>query len=85
MSAKHFVVDSKADKSLSKIPRNIRSKIIERLSLIEQNPLVGIKLGGRLSDYYKCRVGDYRIIYSFDSKKSLVFIAKIEHRQGVYR
>lgn len=85
MSAKNFVVDSKVSKSLSKIPQKIRIKIINRMSLVEQNPLVGIKLGGKLSDYYKCRVGDYRIIYSFDSKKSLVFIAKIEYRQGVYR
>lgn len=85
MPAKHFIVDSEADKSLTKIPRYIRDKIIDKLGLIEQNPLIGIKLGGKLKDFYKCRVGDYRIIYSFESKRSMVFIAKIEHRQGVYR
>ncbi len=85
MSASHFVVDSRANKSLSKIPRKIRDRIIKKLDLIKQNPLIGIKLGGELGSYYKCRVGDYRIIYSFDSKKSLVFVGKIEHRQGVYR
>lgn len=85
MPAKYFVVDSKADKSLSRFPRHIKDKIIKKLGLIEQNPLIGIKLGGKLNDYYKLRVGDYRIIYSFDSNKSMVFIAKIEHRQGVYR
>lgn len=85
MSAKHFIVDSKIDKSLAKIPRYVRDKIIDKLGVMEQNPLVGVKLGGKLKDFYKCRVGDYRIIYSFDSKKSLVFVAKIEHRQGVYR
>lgn len=85
MPAKYFIVDSKADKSLSKIPRYVRDKIINKLGLIEQNPLIGIRLGGKLKDFYKCRVGNYRIIYSFESKKSTVFIAKIEHRQGVYR
>lgn len=85
MPAKYFTVDKKADKSLSKIPQKARDKIITKLELIEQNPLTGVKLGGKLKEYFKCRVGDYRIIYSFDSKKSLVFVAKIEHRQGVYR
>lgn len=85
MSAKYLIIDEKVDKSLSKIPQKIRDKIIARLALIQQNPLIGVKLGGELKGYSKYRVGDYRIIYSFDSRESLVFVAKIEHRQGVYR
>ena len=40
---------------------------------------------GELEGYYKYRLGDYRIIYIFDAKKSTVEIQTIEHRQGVYK
>lgn len=85
MSADYLIVDNKANKSLAKLPLKIQAKIIKSFKNIKQNPLAGAKLGGELSDYYKFRVGDYRVIYSFDSKVSQVTIARIEHRQGVYK
>ena len=47
--------------------------------------MVGFRLHGEFGDYYKLRVGDYRIIYRFDKKASIVEIVKVEHRQGVYK
>ena len=85
MSAKNLQVAQIADKSLSKLPQNIQTKIISSFDKVKQNPVSGIKLHGELKNYYKFRVGDYRIVYRFYSKESLIQIVKIEHRQGVYK
>ena len=85
MSVKNLQLAQSVDKNLSKLPTRIRTKIISSFDKIIQNPISGIKLHGELKNYYKFSVGDYRIIYSFDAKKSLIQIVKIEHRQGVYK
>jgi len=85
MSAKNLHLSQSVDKNLSKLPKHIQTRIISSFDKIIQNPVSGIKLHGELKNYYKFRVGDYRIIYSFNAKESLVQIVKIEHRQGVYK
>jgi len=85
MPIKNLYLVQSADRNLSKLPRNIQIKIITAFDKIRENPVSGIKLHGELKDYYKYRVGDYRVIYRFNQKESLVQILKIEHRQGVYK
>lgn len=41
-------------------------------------------LSAELSGLFKLRVGDYRIIYSFDKSKQLVTVHKVGHRRDVY-
>jgi len=85
MPAKFFVTQSSAKKNLRRLPINIHKKIIKTFDKIQENPLIGVKLHGDLENYYKFRVGDYRIVYTFYRKESLVKIVKVEHRQGVYK
>lgn len=85
MPAKFLIVQQSARKNLRKLPIHINEKIIRTLGKIQGNPLIGIKLHGDLQDYCKFRVGDYRIVYKFDKKTSIVEVVRIEHRQGVYR
>jgi mRNA interferase RelE/StbE len=85
MSAKSLILAQKVDKNFSKLPIRIQKKILRSFENIKANPVSGIKLHGELEDYFKYRVGDYRIVYAFDAKKSIVIVVKIEHRQGVYK
>ena len=85
MPAKNLQLAQNADKNLSKLPKHIQTKILFSFDKIKENPVSGIKLHGELKNYYKFRVGDYRIVYRFNSKESLVKVVKIEHRQGVYK
>lgn len=85
MPAKSLVITHKAEKQLSKLPKRIQQKVLPALTTLKQNPLSGIKLSGDLSGSYKKRLGDYRIVYDFHVKESIVVILKIEHRQGVYK
>jgi mRNA interferase RelE/StbE len=53
------------------------------------------EMGARLEDYphyrmtgvnrYRMRVGDYRIIYTFDIKKQEIYLLAVGHRREVYR
>lgn len=65
MPAKHFILDKRIKNQLLKIPLPIHKKIIHTLKVIAENPISGVKLHGELQNYYKFRVGDYRIVYSF--------------------
>ena len=85
MPAKFFSLSNKANKQISKLPLKIQEKIRSVFRTIKENPLSGPKLSGELSEYYKFRIGDYRIVYKFDSKESSVEIVKVERRGGVYR
>jgi len=85
MPVKTFSVSPKASKNANKFPSKIHRKIDRAFEILKQNPLTGEKLRGKLADYYKYRIGDYRIVYRFDAKKSTLLVVKIEHRQGVYR
>lgn len=85
MPAKTFNLTKKTNKQISKLPLRIQDKIDLAFETIKQNPISGSKLGGELAGSYKFRVGDYRIVYKFNSKESKVDVVKIEHREGVYK
>jgi mRNA interferase RelE/StbE len=85
MPARYFVVEHSTDRHFLKLPRSIQEHILHAYESLKQNPVSGVKLHGQLKGYYKYRVGDYRVIYRFDTKTSTVRVVKIEHRQGVYK
>ena len=37
------------------------------------------------SDRYRCRVGDYRIIYRFDGQAGRIHLPAVGHRREIYR
>ena len=37
-----------------------------------------------VDDYFRIRVGDYRIIYSIENEQITIFILKIAHRKDAY-
>ena len=67
------------------IPKPDQLRIVGVIDLLGDNPLPpkALKLRGR--EGYRIRVGDYRILYTFDGKVMAVLIIKIGHRKDVYR
>ncbi len=43
------------------------------------------KLSGIDEDWYRVRVGDYRIIYDVDEGRLIVLVIRIGHRREVYK
>ena len=79
-----------ADKELSKIDPQIRRRILrflfDRVAFLEDPRSVGDALvGAEFGEYWKYRIGDYRIIANIDDKKIIITIVKIGNRKEVYR
>ncbi len=72
----------KAAKSLKKLQTSIRSRILESLKELEQRPEKGDQL--KPSQFWKLRVGDYRVIYEVDQQTSRVIVLHVGHRKKVY-
>ncbi|MBI3386078.1 type II toxin-antitoxin system RelE/ParE family toxin [Candidatus Gottesmanbacteria bacterium] len=85
MPAKQFILPQSVQKHAKRLPKHIQKRLPHAFLLLKANPIAGEKLQGKLSRLYKYRLGDYRIVYSFDTKTSRVVVVSIEHRQGVYK
>jgi len=73
----------KAAKELGKIENATRTRIVERLRDLKDNPeRVGKVL--RNSNFWSLRVGDYRAIYEIDRTRRQVVVLFIGHRKKVY-
>ena len=84
MSTYVIHIKKKALKQLASIAKKNRLRIIGVIELLGENPLPpkALKLTGR--DGYRIRVGDYRIIYTFNSKQVRIAVIKIGSRKDVY-
>lgn len=79
-----------ADKELSKIDPQVRRRILrflfDRVAFLEDPRSIGHALvGAEFGEYWKYRVGDYRIIANIDDKEIIITIVKIGNRKEVYR
>jgi mRNA interferase RelE/StbE len=79
-------LEKRATKALKKISEPVKSRIINALEEIIQDPFSGdIKaLQGEWKGFYRRRVGDFRIIYSVDSDIKIVSVESIVDRKDAY-
>jgi mRNA interferase RelE/StbE len=73
------------DRVVARLPKEIRSRITQRLVSLASNPRPPgcVKLTGQ--DAYRIRVGDYRIIYTIQDERLIVVVIDVGHRREVYR
>lgn len=74
----------KAVKVLERLPRSTQRRIVVTIDLIGKAPFEKAK---KLTNQpgYRCRVGDYRILFIYNRKLDLVVVARIAHRKDAYR
>lgn len=73
-------------KDLKSLPKKIQKKaleIVENYLLVD--PFIGRPLYGKFKGLWKFRVGDYRIIYTIEKSRLVIFVLRIRHRKEVYR
>jgi len=73
---------------LNKIDPIWKKRIISKLKVLADNPESlrnNIKkLKGKLTNFYRLRVGNYRIIYSYEEGKMIILIVRVGHRKEIY-
>jgi mRNA interferase RelE/StbE len=83
-------VDPAAAKELGKIDPQAARRIVkflqERVSLLDDPRSIGEALkGSALGEFWKYRVGDYRIISSIQDSVVTILVVRIGNRRDVYR
>jgi mRNA interferase RelE/StbE len=78
-----------ADRQLDKLDRQIARRILkflyERVAQLENPRSVGDALhGSELGEFWRYRVGDYRLICSIEDKRVLILVLRIGHRREIY-
>lgn len=78
----HF---STFDADFSKLSPNVRERIAAKID----------EMGARLRDFphyqmtgsnrFRLRVGDHRVIYTFDVQRNEIYLLAIGHRREIYR
>lgn len=78
-----------AEKQLSKIDRQIAKRIVrflrERIATAENPRSIGRVLKGVLREFWRYRVGDYRIVSRFEDRRMLILVIRVAHRREVNR
>lgn len=82
--------DEGAKKDLSKLDKPVASRLtnflLKRVASLDDPREIGEALkGSRLGNFWKYRVGDYRIICDIQDSRLLVLVLRIGNRRGVYR
>jgi mRNA interferase RelE/StbE len=82
--------DQSAKKELAKLDRQVASRLVEFLKnrvLNQRDPRsVGQALrGSTLGEFWKYRVGDFRIIASIQDERMIVLVLRVGNRSDIYR
>jgi len=78
-------IKQSAVKTLERIPREDRLRIITAIDLLKNNPAAGGVLKGELSGLRRIRIGSYRVVYEVQDQELVVLVVRIGHRRDVYR
>lgn len=82
--------EDSALKELAKLDKQVARRILaflrERVAVLDDPRSVGEALkGSRLGEFWKYRVGDYRIITNIEDGVMRILVLKIGNRREVYR
>jgi mRNA interferase RelE/StbE len=66
------------------IARRISKFLYERVARLDDPHQIGERLKGTLSEFWKYRVGDYRLICSLEHDRLVVLVLRVGHRREVY-
>jgi len=77
-----------ATKELSQIDPIWQKRILNKIKILSADPKILAnnikKLKGKYQEYYRLRIGDYRVIYSQENDRLLIVIIRIGHRSEIY-
>jgi mRNA interferase RelE/StbE len=78
-------IKASAAKSLRRVDPRDRSRLIEAIDRLADQPAAGAALKGEFGGLRRLRVGRYRIIYEALDDELTVLVVRIGHRREVYR
>ncbi|MGA1847579.1 type II toxin-antitoxin system RelE family toxin [Deferribacter abyssi] len=83
-----IVFTPNAKKQIKKLPKKDAKRILDFLKKqeIKENPRVkGKPLKGNLNEFWRYRVGNYRVIVKIEDNQLVVLVVRIGHRKNIYQ
>ena len=76
-----------AEEDLSRLDKTIAQNIANKIDWLSQSieSIIPAPLKGQFKGKYKLRVGDWRVVYSFEHSYQLITIYAVRHRREVYK
>jgi mRNA interferase RelE/StbE len=79
-----------AERELSKLDASQAKRILkflhQRVAKLDDPRSIGEALhGSRLGEFWKYRVGDYRLICKIEDDRLIVLVLRVGHRKEIYR
>jgi mRNA interferase RelE/StbE len=75
-------------KQLHKLDQSVSRRVLrflhQRLEKLDNPRQIGERLQGTLSEFWKYRVGDYRLICSLENDRFVVLVLRVGHRKEIY-
>lgn len=71
-------------RKLGALEKITSERVIEKLEKVSENPFAyATKM--KVNNFYKTRVGDYRIIFLLDNRNLSISVVDIGHRSTIYK
>lgn len=74
-----------AVKELKRIPQKDLQRVTSKIQSLSEEPRPHDCEKLSAQERYRLRQGNYRIIYSIEDDKLLVYVVKVAHRRDVYK
>ena len=76
-----------ATDDLGRLSKSVAQRIFTKIRWLAENfnSLTHETLTGQWEGVYKFRVGDYRVLYTFNQEEQLITVHFIRHRREVYK
>lgn len=87
MSSWRLSYTSRASDDLETLDRPVRRQIIDRLAWFTEHfeDITPAPLHADWKGFFKFRIGDWRIVYDFESSKRLITVHQIDRRDKIYK
>ena len=80
-----ILIKSSAAKELAKLPKKDIQRISSKIKSLSVDPRPHGCEKLSTQERYRIRQGNYRIVYSIEDDKLIVFVIKIAHKSQVYK
>ncbi|MGC9309271.1 MAG: type II toxin-antitoxin system RelE family toxin [Candidatus Nanoarchaeia archaeon] len=77
--------DSKAVEQLEKLEIFVRKRIIKKIRYLAENFSNADVKKLVNSDFYRMRIGDYRVIFDVDNFLKILKVVRVGHRKNIYK
>lgn len=78
-------IDKAALKQLKKLDKPIRLRVFTAIEKLADDPRPpGVRKLQHQEDFWRIRVGNYRVIYEIHDSQLVVFIVHVDHQSSVY-